>query len=51
MVAEWLVSGDGHKNSATKHPLMADGLMMPELAPGARMRNGPEVVTAPLETK
>ena len=29
----------------------ADGLMMPELAPGARMRNGPEVVTAPLETK
>ena len=29
----------------------ADGLMMPQLAPGARMRNGPEVVTAPLETK
>ena len=31
MVAEWLVSGDGHKNSATKHPLMADGLMMIEV--------------------
>ena len=31
--------------------LGADGLMMPGLAPGARMRNGPEVVTAPLETK